>query len=328
MEKLRVLALYFLLMFSMLPLFAKVSAQETVQFSPLQEIVNNAQEGSTIRVAPDTYYGVTKINKTLTLLGDNAILDANSWDVAVIISASNVRLEGFTIRNTVRLGHGYPPPEISEVAHYPEMDGSGIYVYYASNVVITNVVITNCYTGIGFVCSSGQALSCKISNGTWGLMLEQCSNLKISTCGITWNADLENNNGGGVWLGCHTSTVTMQNCTISNNLWAITALPNTYYNEIHSNNFINNTHQVYIHPDATIVANWTGNYWSDYTGVDLFCGPWQNETGSDGIGDTPYRINYYNEDPYPLMTDPDPNTPPQTQLSPRFMCVHNTKLLW
>jgi parallel beta-helix repeat protein len=44
-----------------------------------------------------------------------------------------------------------------------------------------------------------------------------------------------------------------------------------------------------------------GNYWSDYNGTDLFNGPYQNETGSDGIGDQPYIINVNNTDRYPLV---------------------------
>jgi hypothetical protein len=44
-----------------------------------------------------------------------------------------------------------------------------------------------------------------------------------------------------------------------------------------------------------------GNYWSDYTGTDLYSGPYQNETGSDGIGDTSYDIDVNNRDNYPLM---------------------------
>jgi len=44
-----------------------------------------------------------------------------------------------------------------------------------------------------------------------------------------------------------------------------------------------------------------GNYWSDYTGVDNHSGPHQNETGSDGIGDTPYVIDEKNQDKYPFM---------------------------
>ena len=45
-----------------------------------------------------------------------------------------------------------------------------------------------------------------------------------------------------------------------------------------------------------------GNYWSDYTGVDEYSGPYQNETGSDGIGDTPYVIDENNQDNYPFMS--------------------------
>jgi len=44
-----------------------------------------------------------------------------------------------------------------------------------------------------------------------------------------------------------------------------------------------------------------GNYWSDYNGTDLYCGPHQNETGSDGIGDKPYMIDGNNTDRYPLI---------------------------
>jgi len=44
-----------------------------------------------------------------------------------------------------------------------------------------------------------------------------------------------------------------------------------------------------------------GNYWSDYTGVDEKSGPNQDQPGSDGIGDTPYFIDGYNQDRYPLM---------------------------
>ena len=44
-----------------------------------------------------------------------------------------------------------------------------------------------------------------------------------------------------------------------------------------------------------------GNYWSNYAGADLYSGPDQNITGSDGIIDTPYDVNVYSRDHYPLM---------------------------
>lgn len=86
-------------------------------------------------------------------------------------------------------------------------------------------------------------------------------------------------------------------------------------NRIHHNNFINNTQQLYI----GAISMWDdgypsgGNYWSDYTGTDYYHGTYQNETGKDGIGDTPYQTGlwtpefklWYQYDHYPLMAPID-----------------------
>lgn len=44
-----------------------------------------------------------------------------------------------------------------------------------------------------------------------------------------------------------------------------------------------------------------GNLWQGYSGFDFYSGPYQNETGSDGIGDVPYVINANNIDHHPWM---------------------------
>jgi hypothetical protein len=75
-------------------------------------------------------------------------------------------------------------------------------------------------------------------------------------------------------------------------------------NKFYHNNFIENGHHV---DDAGQFTRWDagypigGNYWSDYIGVDWYSGPFQNETGNDGIGDTSYIIDEHNVDHYPLM---------------------------
>ncbi|UCH70867.1 MAG: hypothetical protein JSV29_02505, partial [Candidatus Bathyarchaeota archaeon] len=74
--------------------------------------------------------------------------------------------------------------------------------------------------------------------------------------------------------------------------------------EIYNNNFYDNGVNAYSANSANAFNSTFligGNYWSDYAGVDLYGGPHQNETGSDGIGDTPYFIDEDNQDNYPLM---------------------------
>jgi len=60
------------------------------------------------------------------------------------------------------------------------------------------------------------------------------------------------------------------------------------------NNFVSNTQQTYSYNSINDWDNVNeGNYWSGYTGVDLYSGPYQNETGRDGIGDTSYALDNY-----------------------------------
>jgi parallel beta-helix repeat protein len=67
-------------------------------------------------------------------------------------------------------------------------------------------------------------------------------------------------------------------------------------NFIYHNNVLNNTQQTYVALGSVNI--WDngypsgGNYWSDYDGTDV---------DDDGIGDTPYVIDTYNVDRYPLI---------------------------
>jgi len=78
-----------------------------------------------------------------------------------------------------------------------------------------------------------------------------------------------------------------------------------FSNKIFHNNFINNEKHALI--EGSSINIWDngypsgGNYWSDYKGVDQKCGELQDQDGSDGIGDIPYKIDERNWDRYPLM---------------------------
>lgn len=75
-------------------------------------------------------------------------------------------------------------------------------------------------------------------------------------------------------------------------------------NKIHHNRFYGNGQNAY---DDSDTSQWDnsypsgGNYWSDYTGIDIKSGPDQTLPGSDGIGDVPYEIDVDSRDRFPLM---------------------------
>jgi parallel beta-helix repeat protein len=119
------------------------------------------------------------------------------------------------------------------------------------------------------------------------------------------------NNRGGLFLYNSSNNNLFENNITDNDSYGI-GFSSSSYNIIRSNLFINNGKQVIDSntEDSTIaqsINTWSvshnvgGNYWSDYTGVDVKSGIHQNETGSDQIGDTPYIINANNKDSYPLM---------------------------
>ncbi|MEM3873843.1 MAG: right-handed parallel beta-helix repeat-containing protein [Candidatus Bathyarchaeia archaeon] len=83
-----------------------------------------------------------------------------------------------------------------------------------------------------------------------------------------------------------------------------------FENLVFHNNFINNTYQAIgpFAPERNYYDNGYpsgGNYWSNYDGLDLYSGLYQNETGSDGVGDTPFiafsALELDVTDNYPLM---------------------------
>ena len=150
------------------------------------------------------------------------------------------------------------------------------------------VILINC-TGI-------RVENLNLSRASVGLQLWKTNNTIISENNIA-------NNGDGIRLGYSSNNSICGNNITANNDYGI----QLYYssnNAIYYNNFVDNSQQVYSCVSTNIWDDGYpsgGNYWSDYTGTDLYSGPEQNVTGSDGVGDMPYVINGNNVDRYPLM---------------------------
>jgi parallel beta-helix repeat protein len=132
-----------------------------------------------------------------------------------------------------------------------------------------------------------------ITNNRWSVSLLFSSNNTVSENSIV-------NSGSGIYLS-DSSTNTIYGNSVANNYVGIDLSYHFYpstNNTIYNNNFVNNTEQVYISTHPSHANFWDngypsgGNYWSNYTGVDL---------NHDGIGDSYQVIDEYNTDHCPLM---------------------------
>jgi parallel beta-helix repeat protein len=160
-------------------------------------------------------------------------------------------------------------------------------------------------------------IACYAASGGFGI------NLYDSASALTGSFEFAGNDISFTGYGFDLYRVT--NAMIRNNIVRNSTYTGIYLSEsadnmIYHNNFINNTIQ------AEVTTNYNntwdngypsgGNYWSDYTGTDLYSGPDQNVPGSDFRGDTPYIINTNNTDYYPLTIPYETQPPTITILSP------------
>jgi parallel beta-helix repeat protein len=184
-------------------------------------------------------------------------------------------------------------------------NGHGVLLAYTSGTTITQNEITDNYGGIGLVASTGNFIvENNITNNNRGIQLSNAS----TTNSISGNTVTENTEGV-FFFNSYTNTIFGNNITDNNIGVGFKSASN---NVFRGNFFVDNVNQVYdvSVSDQTVAVSmniWDfsyqvgGNYWSDYTGVDLMSGPGQNQTGSDGKGDTAYVINAQNKDNFPLL---------------------------
>jgi len=193
--------------------------------------------------------------------------------------------------------------------------GHGIDLYKSSaNTFSNNNIIGNRGCGVLGSGSNNKIYRNKIANNSgYGIrLMSTCKNNAVSENKIV-------NNEGGIDLSgvlsdwykeCPENNLINENI-IANNRETGVRISGSLNNIFYHNSFVNSTNHVTLSNTRGNVWNdgypSGGNYWSDYNGTDLFSGPYQNETGSDGIGDIQYVIDADNLDRYPLM-EPYPPT--------------------
>jgi parallel beta-helix repeat protein len=206
---------------------------------------------------------------------------------------------------------------IDGAAHFLQGAGIGIGLSLSgrTNVVVKNLNVSNFEIGLSLQNSSDNQISYNtLTKNVRGIVLASYSSRNY----IHDNNVVTNN--FGIELDYSNSNVIYWNNLTTNRLYGM-YVENSSSNFICQNNFMNNMNQVYTYKSVNDWFDWFptyGNYWSDYTGIDVKKGYWQNVVGSDGIGDTRYVVHGDEIDMWPLMKPFWLMKEPSKSLSPGY----------
>lgn len=177
-------------------------------------------------------------------------------------------------------------------------DAGYVAIINSTGITIENLLLSNNTQGIFIVNSVG----CTIRNVTashteWGgIQLCETQNSLITA------STLKSNIHGISLFNSNFHNTVAENILMNNGVGILAQ--NSSNNLFYHNNFLNNTKQVRSEDSLNLWHNdypSAGNYWSDYTDEDMYCGPYQDILGRDGIWDHPYIIDANNTDKYPLV---------------------------
>jgi len=202
-----------------------------------------------------------------------------------------------------------------------EIDTSGIGILLAAgslgNSLEENTLESNTHYGIVLFHSPNNVLLNNSANFNGGGIY-----LNASADNLLQGNTVSSNSEEGITIEWSTGNTIIEN-TCSENDAGITLSISSKSNSIYGNVFVDNNQNTSITVNAGSNI-WDdgypsgGNYWSDYSGSDMFSGQDQDQPGSDGIGDVPYLIPSEDNIPgnggtdnYPLMQyGDDPNISP------------------
>jgi parallel beta-helix repeat protein len=277
-----------------------------------------------------TYTFTDNINDSIVVERDNIAVDGAGYTMTgsgsengiTLTSRSNVTVGNVTIKNFTYGTYLFSSSNNTLSGNNVANNNVGIVLYSSSyNTLSGNNVTANNDTGIVLDSSSYNTLSGNnvTANSKGGIYLYHSSYNTLSGNNVTANGEesirldsssnntLSGNNVANNWYGVvldSSSYNTLSGNNVTANNWYGVVLASSSNNSILHNSFVNNTYQAFTYGSINVWDDGYpsgGNYWSDHTGADLHSGPFQNETGSDGIGDAPYVIDASNRDNYPLM---------------------------
>jgi parallel beta-helix repeat protein len=259
-----------------------------VMYSENITLINNTMEETGLTVSGPwiTYWNSHSIDTSNTIQGKPVYYWVNQnggtvpegAGMVILAQCSNIIIENQNCSNSIK----------------------GIMLGYCNDITIVNNTLSNNLNyGIYLWQSDRNIIKGNIaySNRFHSFLIAASNDNEIIN-----NTCMDNDYGIGI-VDTSTGNIVKENDFISNRRYGV-YITETSDNYVYHNNIINNAVQA----NESFGTNYWdngypsgGNYWSDYLGVDDFRGPLQDIPGSDGIGDTPYVIDTFYQDDYPLM---------------------------
>jgi|GEM_PF-2094784 len=190
-----------------------------LSYATIQEAIdaNSTLNGNTIQVNAGTYYENVVVNKSVSLVGASKLstmIDGQVLGSVVNVTASNVNVTGFTIRNSK---YGY----------------SGVGVYRSNGDNVSGNIVKSNYDGIYFYDSNDSIVSDNdVEGNEYGIHLYGSSNVNVSGnvasgnmngihLDVSWNNNVVDNNassnsGNGIYLYGSTNNTLLGNELFSN----------------------------------------------------------------------------------------------------------------
>jgi len=288
-------------------------------YTSIQEAINANEtlDGHSIfLVISEIFYEHVVVNKSISLrgatplpLGEIPIINGNGTGTVVTIEADNVMLDSLNITSGVN-GVALEDSDncslgLATGLWVIDNSETGVYLHNSRNCTIkwletrgnkynfgvegsslehfSHEVVSSTADGKP-ICYLTDKQNINVADGVGYIAVVNCTYITIENQSLTHNHQ-------GIMLA-YTNKSVIRNNMVTNNLYGI-YLQESDNNTFYHNNLINNIHQVRLEvSDNYWDSGVEGNYWSDYTGVDL---------DPDGMGDTPHIVDANNMDNYPLM---------------------------
>ena len=198
-------------------------------FPTIQQAVNAANPGDTVFVYTGIYYENVMIDKSITLIGESketTIINGNGNGDVVYVSASQVSISGFTIKN-----------DYSRIY-------CGVNIHFSTNNSIMGNIIRNSRDGISLSSSCDNIITHNIIsfNSNHGIFL------RSSNSNNTIISNIISDNSEGIVLSASNGNTINDNSFFNDGLIVM----NSYHNVI-TNNSVNGKPLIYLEEESDII---------------------------------------------------------------------------